>query len=109
MDTGSRFAPSWSVSPVVPQQALVATLLQTSPSCSMLMRRFVLASHSLSPIVVVVSSNIVGPGWQARVELDPPSVSVSEQVLRVYGYVPLASSALILYILLTDLGLDILA
>ena len=66
-------------------------------------------SHSLSPIVVVVSSNIVRPGWQARVELDPPSVSVSEQVLRVHGYASLASSALILYILLTDLGLDTLA
>ena len=66
------------------------------------------ASLTLSPIVVVVSSNIVRPGGR-RAELDPPSVSVSEQVLRVHGYVPLASSALILYILLTDLGLDILA
>ena len=69
-------------------------------------RWFILASHSLFPIVVVVSSNIVRPGWQARIELDPPSVSVSEQVLRVHGYAFLASSALILYILLTDLGLD---
>ena len=73
------------------------------------MRWFISASHSLSPIVVVVSSNIVRPGWQARDELGPPSVSVSEQVLRVHGYTSLASSALILYILLTDLGSDSLA
>ena len=106
---GSRFAPSRSVCPVVPRWALVATLLQTPLPRSMHMRWSVWSSHSLSPIVVVVSSNIVRPGWQARVELDPPSVSVSEQVLWVHEYASLASSALILYILLTDLGLDILA